>query len=305
MTLIVLVGPTAVGKTSVAIRLAQTLSCPIINCDSRQIYRGMDIGTAAPTPQEMAQAEHYFVRQLHLGEEYSAARYEQDVLQLMQKLSATHTYAILSGGSMMYVDAVCQGIDDIPTVDAQVRSRLHERYEQEGLQPLLAELLLLDPEYYQLVDRHNHKRVIHALEICHTSGRTYTSFRVRTHRERPFRIIKVGLRRSREELFARINARVDQMMSDGFLQEARALYPQRHLNALNTIGYKEMFRVIDGEWELPMAVERVKKNTRVYAKKQMTWYQCDPSIRWFHPDETADILEYIRKQSSSPNDTSR
>ena len=183
MTLIVLVGPTAVGKTSVAIRLAQTLSCPIINCDSRQIYRGMDIGTAAPTPQEMAQAEHYFVRQLHLGEEYSAARYEQDVLQLMQKLSATHTYAILSGGSMMYVDAVCQGIDDIPTVDAQVRSRLHERYEQEGLQPLLAELLLLDPEYYQLVDRHNHKRVIHALEICHTSGRTYTSFHVRTHRE--------------------------------------------------------------------------------------------------------------------------
>ena len=305
MTLIVLVGPTAVGKTSVAIRLAQTLSCPIINCDSRQIYRGMDIGTAAPTPQEMAQAEHYFVRQLHLGEEYSAARYEQDVLQLMQKLSATHTYAILSGGSMMYVDAVCQGIDDIPTVDAQVRSRLHERYEQEGLQPLLAELLLLDPEYYQLVDRHNHKRVIHALEICHTSGRTYTSFRVRTHRERPFSIIKIGLRRSREELFARINARVDQMMSDGFLQEARALYPQRHLNALNTIGYKEMFRVIDGEWELPMAVERVKKNTRVYAKKQMTWYQRDPSIRWFRPDETADILEYIRKQSSSPNDTSR
>lgn len=293
MTLIVLVGPTAVGKTSVAIRLAQTLSCPIINCDSRQIYRGMDIGTAAPTPQEMAQAEHYFVRQLHLGEEYSAARYEQDVLQLMQKLSATHTYAILSGGSMMYVDAVCQGIDDIPTVDAQVRSRLHERYEQEGLQPLLAELLLLDPEYYQLVDRHNHKRVIHALEICHTSGRTYTSFRVRTHRERPFSIIKVGLRRSREELFARINARVDQMMSDGFLQEARALYPQRHLNALNTIGYKEMFRVIDGEWELPMAVERVKKNTRVYAKKQLTWYAKDDKMQWFAP---ADAYDGIMRQ---------
>ncbi len=293
MTLIVLVGPTAVGKTSVAIRLAQTLSCPIINCDSRQIYQGMDIGTAAPTPQEMAQAEHYFVRQLHLGEEYSAARYEQDVLQLMQKLSATHTYAILSGGSMMYVDAVCQGIDDIPTVDAQVRSRLHERYEQEGLQPLLAELLLLDPEYYQLVDRHNHKRVIHALEICHTSGRTYTSFRVRTHRERPFSIIKIGLRRSREELFARINARVDQMMSDGFLQEARALYPQRHLNALNTIGYKEMFRVIDGEWELPMAVERVKKNTRVYAKKQMTWFARDAEIRRFAPGDVDGILSLL------------
>lgn len=293
MTLIVLVGPTAVGKTRVAIRLARALSCPVINCDSRQIYRGMDIGTAAPTPQEMTQAEHYFVRQLDLGQEYSAARYEQDVLALMQQLSSSHSCAILSGGSMMYVDAVCQGIDDIPTVDAQVRARLKERYEQEGLQPLLDELLLLDPEYYHLVDCHNHKRVIHALEICHTSGRTYTSFRVRAHRERPFRIIKIGLRRSREELFARINARVDQMMAEGFLEEVRSLYPLRHLNALNTIGYKEMFRVLDGEWELPMAVERMKKNTRVYAKKQMTWYQRDPSIRWFHPDEESEILAYI------------
>lgn len=293
MTLIVLVGPTAVGKTRVAIRLARALSCPVINCDSRQIYRGMDIGTAAPTPQEMTQAEHYFVRQLDLGQEYSAARYEQDVLALMQQLSSSHSCAILSGGSMMYVDAVCQGIDDIPTVDAQVRARLKERYEQEGLQPLLDELLLLDPEYYHLVDCHNHKRVIHALEICHTSGRTYTSFRVRAHRERPFRIIKIGLRRSREELFARINARVDQMMAEGFLEEVRSLYPLRHLNALNTIGYKEMFRVLDGEWELPMAVERMKKNTRVYAKKQMTWYQRDPSIRWFHPDEESEVLAYI------------
>lgn len=293
MTLIVLVGPTAVGKTRVAICLARALSCPVINCDSRQIYRGMDIGTAAPTPQEMTQAEHYFVRQLDLGQEYSAARYEQDVLALMQQLSSSHSCAILSGGSMMYVDAVCQGIDDIPTVDAQVRARLKERYEQEGLQPLLDELLLLDPEYYHLVDCHNHKRVIHALEICHTSGRTYTSFRVRAHRERPFRIIKIGLRRSREELFARINARVDQMMAEGFLEEVRSLYPLRHLNALNTIGYKEMFRVLDDEWELPMAVERMKKNTRVYAKKQMTWYQRDPSIRWFHPDEESEILAYI------------
>ncbi|MGN1256929.1 MAG: tRNA (adenosine(37)-N6)-dimethylallyltransferase MiaA [Bacteroidaceae bacterium] len=300
MTLIVLVGPTAVGKTCVAIRLAHALSCPIINCDSRQIYRGMDIGTAAPTPQEMAQAEHFFVRQLDLGQEYSAARYEQDVLALMRQLSASHSYAILSGGSMMYVDAVCQGIDDIPTVDAQVRVRLRERYEQEGLQPLLDELLLLDPEYYRLVDCRNHKRVIHALEICHTSGRTYTSFRVRALRERPFRIIKIGLHRSREELFKRINVRVDRMMADGFLEEVRTLYPLRHLNALNTIGYKEMFRVLDGEWELPMAVERMKKNTRVYAKKQMTWYQRDSSIRWFHPDDASDILDYIRQQSSAP-----
>lgn len=299
MTLVVLVGPTAVGKTALAVRLAQQLVCPVINCDSRQIYKGMDIGTAAPTSEEMSQVPHYFVRQFDLGQDYSAARYEQDVLALMQHLSATTSCALLSGGSMMYVDAVCQGIDDIPTVDAEVRATLKARFEQDGLALLLDELHRLDPDYYQVVDPMNHKRVIHALEICHTSGRTYTSFRVRAHRPRPFDIIKIGLRRDRQELFERINQRVDGMMRNGFLEEARRLYPYRHLNALNTIGYKEMFRVLDGEWDLPMAVERIKKNTRVYAKKQMTWYQRDASIRWFHPDDEAAILSYIQQHLSS------
>lgn len=299
MTLVVLVGPTAVGKTALAVRLAKQLSCPIINCDSRQIYKGMDIGTAVPTPEEMSQVTHYFVRQFDLGQEYSAARYEQDVLALMERLSSTSTCALLSGGSMMYVDAVCQGIDDIPTVDAEVRTRLKARYEHEGLAPLLDELQQLDPDYYQVVDHMNHKRIIHALEICHTSGRTYSSFRVRAIRPRPFDIVKVGLQRDRQELFERINQRVDRMMHDGFLDEVRRLYPYRHLNALNTIGYKEMFRVLDGEWELPMAVERIKKNTRVYAKKQMTWYKRDESIRWFHPDDEAGILSYIRRHTAA------
>lgn len=293
MTLIVLVGPTAVGKTAVAIRLAKALSCPVINCDSRQIYKGMDIGTAAPTPEETAQVQHYFVRMLDLGQEYSAARYEQDAVALIERLSSSHRYAVLSGGSMMYVDAVCQGIDDIPTVDAHVRADLKTRYEQDGLDPLLQELKCLDPEYYQIVDHHNHKRVIHALEICLTSGQTYSSFRVRKKKVRPFRIIKVGLQRERSELFARINARVDDMMERGFLEEARTLYPHRNLNALNTIGYKEIFKVLSGEWELPMAVERVKKNSRMYAKKQMTWYQRDEDIKWFHPDDVDRIIEYV------------
>lgn len=297
MTLVVLVGPTAVGKTGVAVRLAQALSCPVLNCDSRQIYRGMDIGTAAPSEEEMAGVPHYFVRMLDLGQPYSAARYEEEALALITTLASTHHYAVLSGGSMMYMDAVCQGIDDIPTVDEQVRERMKARYDQEGLEPLLAELQRLDPEYYDVVDRKNYKRVIHALEICHTSGRTYSSFRVRERKERPFHIIKVGLRRERAELFARINARVDQMMEQGFLQEAHSLYPRRDLNALNTIGYKEMFKVLSGEWDLPMAVERMKKNTRVYAKKQMTWYQRDEDITWFHPDDVEAILEHISRRS--------
>ena len=293
MNLVVLIGPTAVGKTDVALHLATSLSCPVLNCDSRQIYRGMDIGTAAPTAEEVARVKHYFVRELELGQDYSAARYEQDALAVISSLSGTHHHAVLSGGSMMYVDAVCQGIDDIPTVDAQVRADLKARFEQEGLEPLLRELECLDPEYFRIVDHKNHKRVIHALEICHTAGCPYSRFRVRVTRQRPFNIIKVGLRREREELFARINARVDRMMEQGFLEEARRLYPLRHLNALNTIGYKEMFRVLEGEWELPMAVERMKKNTRVYAKKQMTWYQRDESITWFHPDDGQAILQHV------------
>jgi tRNA dimethylallyltransferase len=283
-TLIVLLGPTAVGKTELSLQMAERLGCPIINADSRQIYKDIEIGTASPTAEELSRVRHFFVHTLDLDAYYSAAEYEKDVLLLLEELFKEHDTLILSGGSMMYIDAVTKGIDDIPTVDEETRQMLRERFENEGLEPLLQELKLLDPAYYDIVDKKNHKRVVHALEICYMTGKPYTSFRTNTHKERPFRIVKFGLRREREHLFRRINQRVDWMMEHGFMEEAKRVYPLRHLNALNTVGYKELFKVLDGEWELPMAVERIKKNTRVYAKKQMTWYQHDTDIHWLDAD---------------------
>lgn len=293
MTLFVLLGPTAVGKTELSLKIARHLGCPIINCDSRQLYKGMQIGTATPTAQEMGNITHYFVGQLELHEYYSAARYEADVITLMETLAPTYSNVLLSGGSMMYIDAVCHGIDDIPTIDPDVRRKMRKRLEEDGLEPLLVELKEKDPLYYDIVDRKNHKRVVHALEIIYTSGQPYSSFRSKTYKSRPFRIVKIGLRREREELFDRINRRVDRMMNEGFLDEARRLLPFRHENALNTVGYKELFHHLDGEWPLDMAVERIKKNTRVYAKKQMTWFQRDPEIHWFHPDDEEGIMTFI------------
>ena len=305
-TLIVILGPTAVGKTELTLSLAEYFNCPILNCDSRQIYRDMRIGTAAPTPEQLAKVKHYFVGQLALDEYYSAAKYEQDVLQLASELFKTHDTLIMSGGSMMYIDAVCNGIDDIPTVDDEVRATLARRLQEEGLDPLLSELKLVDPEHYGNVDRMNAKRVVHALEIYYTTGKPYSSFLTRkTLRcgastsptaDRPFKILKIGLERPREELFARINARVDHMIDSGLLHETMTLLPHRHENALNTVGYKEMFNVLDGTWELPMATERMKKNTRVYAKKQMTWFKHDTSITWFHPDDRDNIIRHIDKK---------
>lgn len=279
-TLLVLLGPTGVGKTELSIQLAEHFRCPIINADSRQIYQDIAIGTAAPTAEELARVKHYFVHTLKLDEYYSAAEYEKDVLELLSKLFEKHDVVVLSGGSMMYVDAVTKGIDDIPTVDDETRALMRERFEKEGLEPLLAELRVLDPQYYEIVDKRNHKRVVHALEICYMTGKTYTSFRTNTQKNRPFQMVKFGLMREREHLFARINARVDKMMQEGLLDEVRRVYPLRELNSLNTVGYKELFKVLDGEWELSMAVERMKKNTRVYAKKQMTWYKHDADIHW-------------------------
>ena len=297
-TLLVLLGPTGVGKTELSLQLAEHFKCPIINADSRQIYQDIEIGTAAPTAEELARVKHYFVHTLKLDEYYSAAEYEKDVLTLLAELFQTHDTIVLSGGSMMYIDAVTKGIDDIPTVDEETREMLRERFEKEGLEPLLAELKLLDPQYYELVDKRNHKRVVHALEICYMTGKTYTSFRTNTMKERPFRIVKFGLMRERENLFARINARVDKMMEEGLLEEVKRVYPLKHLNALNTVGYKELFKVLDGEWELPMAVERIKKNTRVYAKKQMTWYKHDADIHWLDADHmnTQEMLKAIEDE---------
>ena len=273
--------------------LATHFGIPIINADSRQIYRELKIGTARPTEEQMQQIKHYFVGTLGLEDYYSASLFEQQVLELLSQLFQTHDYALMAGGSMMYIDAVCEGIDDIPTIDDETRALMKRRLTEEGLERLCEDLKRLDPEYYEIVDKQNPRRVVHALEICTMTGQTYTSFRRREKRERPFRIIKIGLNRPREELYARINQRVDQMMADGLLEEVKAMYPKRSRNALNTVGYKELFDYLDGRWSLEEAVERIKGNTRRYARKQLTWYKKDDQIRWFHPDEITTIIYYI------------
>ena len=292
-TLIVITGPTAVGKTALCLDVAKHFHIPIINADSRQIFRELKIGTAPPTEAQMQQVHHDFVGILGLDDYYSASLFEQQVLELLGRQFLSSDYALMAGGSMMYIDAVCDGIDDIPTIDDQTRTMMKQRLADEGLEALCEELRQRDPEYYEIVDRQNPRRVVHALEICLMTGKTYTSFRKREKRQRPFSIVKIGLNRPREELYDRINRRVDQMMADGLLEEAKALYPKRHLNALNTVGYKELFDYIDGRWPLEEAVERIKGNTRRYARKQLTWFKKDESIRWFHPDETETIIKYI------------
>ena len=292
-TLIVFTGPTAVGKTALTMDVARHFGIPVINADSRQIYQDLKIGTAAPTEEQLRLVRHYFVGTLALDEYYSASMYEEQAIALIQRLFLTSDYALLSGGSMMYIDAVCNGIDDIPTIDPETRATMKRRLAEEGLEALVEELRQMDPEHYAIVDKKNPRRVVHALEICHMTGRTYTSFRKNEKKERPFRIVKIALTLPREQLYDRINRRVDQMMADGLLEEARRLYPLRHLNALNTVGYKEMFAYIDGTWTLEEAVERLKGNTRRYARKQLTWYQKDPDIKWFSPADTKSIIDYI------------
>ena len=279
-TLLVLIGPTGVGKTELSLQLAERLCTCIVSADSRQLYADLPIGTAAPTPQQLARVEHHMVGTLQLTDYYSAARYEEEVMQLLGHLFGTHSTVILTGGSMMYIDAVCKGIDDIPTVDEETRRTLLQRYEAEGLSQLANELRLLDPEYYRTVDLKNPKRVIHALEICYMTGRPYSSFRTESVKQRPFRIVKVGLRRDREELYQRINSRVVEMVQQGLVEEARRVMPYRQLNSLNTVGYKEMFRYLDGEWSLDEAIAKIQQNSRIYSRKQMTWFKRDPDIHW-------------------------
>ena len=297
-TLFVLLGPTAVGKTELSLKIAESLGSPILNADSRQLYRDIPIGTAAPTAEQMQRVRHYFVGTLGLEEYYSAAAYEQQVMELLPTLFGETPGVLLSGGSMLYIDAVCRGIDDIPTVEEETRTLLRQRLAEEGLGRLCAELRLLDPEYYRKADLHNTQRIVHALEICYQTGRPYSSFLSQQTKQRPFRIIKIGLQRPREELFSRINQRTLKMLENGFEQEARRVYPLRHLNSLNTVGYKEMFRYISGEWSLPQAIEKIQRNTRVYAKKQMTWFQRDADINWFRPDEEKEILDFVKQNSA-------
>ena len=292
-TLIVLIGPTGVGKTELSLSIAEHFGTCIVSSDSRQLYADLKIGTAAPTPEQLARVKHHFVGTLQLTDYYSAAQYEAEVMSKLEELFQKNDVVVLTGGSMMYVDAICKGIDDIPTVDKDTRELMMQKYEMEGLEKLCAELKLLDPEYYQIVDLKNPKRVIHALEICYMTGKTYTSFRTQSTKKRPFRIIKIGLTREREELYDRINRRVDEMMKDGLLEEARSVYAYKHLNSLNTVGYKEMFQYMDGEWTLDFAIEKIKQNSRIYSRKQMTWFKRDKDITWFHPDQQKEIMNHI------------
>ena len=284
-TLIVITGPTGVGKTAAAIGLAQRLHCDIINADSRQIYRGIPICTAAPTPEEMALVKHHFVAFKNLEESYSAAQFEADVLALLPSLWQQGDYAVMCGGSMLYVDAVCRGIDQLPDISPEVRAAVKEKLQQQGLESLVQELERLDPQYAATVDRCNTSRVCHAVEICRQAGVPYSTLRTGTAKTRDFNIIKLALNIERDELFNRINRRVDRMIDAGLEQEARSVYNLRHLNSLNTVGMKEMFAMFDGTMDRHTAIERMKKNTRVYAKKQLTWYRRDNGITWVAPDD--------------------
>lgn len=278
--LIVIVGPTAVGKTEFALRVAEKYACPIISADSRQVYRELKIGTAAPTDDQLARVKHYLVGHRSITDYYSAWEFEQDVMNILSVLFQTHKVVVMTGGSMMYIDAVCNGIDEIPTISDDVRQRVWSDYETHGLDYMLSMLQSLDPEHYDIVDRKNAKRVLHAIEICLESGSTYTSLRTNSRVERPFDIVKIGIERERQQLFDRIDQRVEQMVEMGLEDEARTYYPQRSLNSLNTVGYKEMFQYIDGQVDLEEAKRLIKRNTHRYAKKQMTWFKLRGDYRW-------------------------
>ncbi len=296
-TLVVVIGPTGVGKTELCLRVAEHYGTPIVNADSRQIFAELPIGTAAPTKEQQQRVEHFFVGTHHVDDYYSAAMYEHDAINTLNALFKTHDIVLLSGGSMMYVDAVCKGIDDIPSVDNRTRSLYKRRLNEEGLPALVAELKERDPQHWEIVDRNNPRRVVHALEICYMTGKTYSSFRTNTHKIRPFEILKIGIDRPREELYERINKRVIDMMEKGLEKEAYAMYPRKGLNALNTVGYKEMFAYFDGLISREEAIRQIQSNTRRYMRKQLTWFKKDTSIKWFSPDNVEDILNYIDKNT--------
>ena len=285
MRLIVITGPTAVGKTSVAIEVAKSFRTEIISCDSRQMYREMRIGTAVPTEEELAIVPHHFIGNLSIHDYYNVSMFEQECLQLLNKLFSKYPTVVMTGGSGLYIDALCKGIDDFPTVDTEIRKTVTGWFETEGVEYLRRQLKMLDPEHYAMVDLRNHKRIMKAIEVSLQTGKPYSSFLTAQERKRPFNIEKIVLNRPREELFERINNRTTQMMKEGLLEEAEALYPYRHLNALNTVGYKELFAYMDGQHDLDTAVELIRRNTRRYAKRQLTWFARDKEMVWMHPEE--------------------
>lgn len=293
-TLLVLSGPTGVGKTEWSIQIAERLQCPIISADSRQLYKGMTIGTAAPTPEQMRAIKHHFVGVLKPEDYYNASEYEQDALQLIGELHQKHDTVVLTGGSMMYIDAVCDGIDEIPTIDGKLRKEINALYEEKGLSHIRRKLKLLDPDFYNQVDLKNPKRIIHALEICLMTGKPYSSLRKNRRKERPFKIVKIGFMRPRQELYERINKRVDEMIAQGLIDEAKGFYPLRHLNALNTVGYKELFNYFDGDWTKEKAIEKIKQHSRNYARKQMTWFKKDDAMHWIDlSDPSIDVINEV------------
>lgn len=284
-TLVLILGPTGVGKTELSLQVAEHYGCPIVNCDSRQVFKSIPVGTAAPTSEEQARVQHYFVATRELEDDYNAGQYERDALELLNRLFQTHDTVVMTGGSMLYADAVCYGLDDLPTVPAQIRRQVQTAYETNGLAWLQAEVQRLDPNYWQEVDQLNPARLAHCVEISLTTGQPYSSLRTKTRTQRPFRIVKVALERPREELYDRINRRVLQMIQDGLVDEAKAVYPKRHLNSLQTVGYRELFACFDGEYDLKRAVELIQQNTRHYAKRQMTWFRRDKDIHWLNAND--------------------
>lgn len=296
--LIVLLGPTGVGKTDLSLSLAEYYHSPIISADSRQVFKGLEIGTAAPSTTQLSRVQHFLVGMLDPENYYSASEFEQDALAIIAGEHKKNDVVIASGGSMLYIDALCNGIDDVPTIDDKLRSEVYDLYQKEGLEPIKSQLKLLDPEFYNQVDLKNYKRVIHALEVCLMTGKPYSSFRTNTKKIRPFNIIKIGLTRDREDLYNRINHRVDVMMEMGLLEEAKRFYSKKNLNSLNTVGYKELFKYLDGEWTLDFAIEKIKQSTRIYSRKQMTWFKRDKEIHWINlslmsEQEAIDQIKYL------------
>ncbi|MCK9206168.1 MAG: tRNA (adenosine(37)-N6)-dimethylallyltransferase MiaA [Salinivirgaceae bacterium] len=293
-TLIVILGPTGIGKTNLSIELAEALKTEIISCDSRQMYRELRIGTAVPAPLQLARVQHHFIGNLSIHQYYNASEFETQALQTLERIFRNQTYALMVGGSGLYIDALVNGIDDLPTIDKQVREQLMLRLKNEGLEPLKEELEKADPAYYQIADLNNSKRILKALEVYYMTGKPYSGFRTKETKPRPFQTILIGLTMERQELYRHIDQRVDQMLADGLVEEARLFYPYKHLNALNTVGYKELFGYFGHEYDLEEAIRLIKRNSRRYAKRQMTYWNRNQNIRWFHPTQMKEILEYIR-----------
>lgn len=296
--LFIVLGPTAVGKTALTIELAQMLGTEIISCDSRQVYQGLSIGTAAPTAEEQALVKHHLVQFLPLTEYYNVYLFEQDAIKTYTEINSKYGSALMTGGSGMYIDVVCNGIDDIPDIDQELRDSLWHRFQTEGIENLRSELKLADPLFYAQTDIKNHKRIIRGLEVFMQTGKPYSSFRTSEPKKREFPIVKIGINRPRQELYERINARVEEMFSDGLEAEASNFYQFRKLNSLNTLGYKELFAAFDGEYSVERAKELIKRNSRHYAKKQLSWFKRDSSIKWFNADEKDAVKRFVRESIS-------